>query len=33
MSRKEVFYLVVGCVSLVIIDWLNDRVLRESVDE
>jgi hypothetical protein len=33
MSGKEVFYLVVGCVSLVIIDWLKDRVLRESLDE
>jgi len=33
MSRKEILYLVVGCMSLVIIDWLKDRVLSEPLDE
>jgi hypothetical protein len=33
MSRKEVFYLVVGCMSLVVIDWLKDKVLSESPDD
>ena len=26
----EIFYLVMGCASLVIIDWLKERVLSES---
>jgi hypothetical protein len=33
MSRKEIFYLFVGCMSLVVIDWLKNRVLNESLDE
>ena len=33
MSRKEIYYLVVGCVSLVIMDWLKDKVLSELPEE